>query len=193
MFIAASSSCKAVLHDGVIAWLHPKGGTIHPSSKFHQSSHSSVFCPVSSWARLRETKLANHRRFHHTTNPFPENTYYHRQHHSQISFSYIILKPTITTDHLTREQGKEAPLWKVLTHRPRWQWTRGWHQVPWVFQINLSNVNIRRSSYDNGHRADNILLSSANRQTRMEGAEINKSLLALKECIRWAWWQGWPW
>ena len=59
--IAASSPyCKAVLHDGVIAWLHPKGGrTIHPSSKFHQSSHSSVFCPVSSWARHRETDKRN--------------------------------------------------------------------------------------------------------------------------------------
>ena len=64
----------------------------HPSSEFHQSSHSSVFCPVSSWARLRETKLANHRRFHYTTNPFPENTPYHRQHHSQTSVSNIILK-----------------------------------------------------------------------------------------------------
>ena len=56
------------------------------------------------------------------------------KHHSQTPFWNIILKPTITTDHLTREQGKEAPLWKVLTHRPRWQWTRGWHQVPWVLR-----------------------------------------------------------
>merc|ERR1712013_333221 len=59
-----------------------------------------------------------------------------------------------------------------------------------VFQINLREDTRRRPLYGkfslidlagNERGADT---SSANRQTRMEGAEINKSLLALKECIR---------
>ena len=75
----------------------------HPSSEFHQSPRSSVFCPVSSWARQRETKLANHRRFHYTTNPFPENTYYHRQHHSQTSFSNQLLPQIILRENKGRK------------------------------------------------------------------------------------------
>ncbi|CAH1153616.1 unnamed protein product [Phaedon cochleariae] len=59
-----------------------------------------------------------------------------------------------------------------------------------VFQIvlrtdnNMSKVFGKFSLIDLAGNERGADTSSANRQTRMEGAEINKSLLALKECIR---------
>lgn len=59
-----------------------------------------------------------------------------------------------------------------------------------VFQITLkhnrkqNNVKGKFSLIDLAGNERGADTSSANRQTRMEGAEINKSLLALKECIR---------
>jgi len=59
-----------------------------------------------------------------------------------------------------------------------------------VFQINLredtrkKNLHGKFSLIDLAGNERGADTNSANRQTRMEGAEINKSLLALKECIR---------
>uniref|UniRef100_A0A6P7GYZ4 Kinesin-like protein Klp10A n=1 Tax=Diabrotica virgifera virgifera TaxID=50390 RepID=A0A6P7GYZ4_DIAVI len=59
-----------------------------------------------------------------------------------------------------------------------------------VFQIylrsnnNMSKIHGKFSLIDLAGNERGADTSSANRQTRMEGAEINKSLLALKECIR---------
>lgn len=59
-----------------------------------------------------------------------------------------------------------------------------------VFQITLkhnrkqNNIKGKFSLIDLAGNERGADTSSANRQTRMEGAEINKSLLALKECIR---------
>lgn len=58
-----------------------------------------------------------------------------------------------------------------------------------VFQINLKRrtngrLHGKLSLIDLAGNERGADTSSANRQTRMEGAEINKSLLALKECIR---------
>ncbi|XP_076341314.1 kinesin-like protein KIF2A isoform X1 [Tachypleus tridentatus] len=58
-----------------------------------------------------------------------------------------------------------------------------------VFQINLKfrtsgRLHGKLSLIDLAGNERGADTSSSNRQTRMEGAEINKSLLALKECIR---------